>query len=186
YLGQNPDMAAYVEPLLAEIYTANGEISSVVAAYEASLNAPAQRLKEIANRQALAQLYVQNGRLQEAIAQYDIVRDMAVTEFTKGQMNYQAGLALLAAGDTEGAYGRFRIGITDYPRAYDSYLGLVQLVDAGVVVDEYQRGLVNFYAQSYQPAIAAFQRAIALNPDDGRAEAHLFIAWSYEALGNSA
>lgn len=186
YLGQNPDMAAYVEPLLAEIYAANGEISSVVAAYEAALNAPAQRLKEIANRQALAQLYVQNGRLQEAVAQYDTVRDMAFTEFTKGQMNYQAGLALLAAGDTEGAYGRFRIGITQYPRAYESYLGLVQLVDAGVVVDEYQRGLVNFYAQSYQPAIAAFQRAIALNPDDGRAEAHLYIVWSYEALGNSA
>ncbi len=186
YLGQNPEMAAYVEPLLAEIYRANGEVSSVMAAYEAALEVPAQRLKEIANRQALAQLYLENGRLTEAISQYDAIRDLARTEFTKGQMNYLAGMALLAAEDTEGAYGRFRIGITQYPRAYESYLGLVQLVEAGVVVDEYQRGLVNFYAESYQPAIAAFQRAIAIRPDDYPAEAHLYIAWSYEALGNTA
>ena len=186
YLGQNPEMAAYVEPLLAEIYTANGEVASVVAAYEAALAVPAQRLQEIANRQKLAQLYLENGRLSEAISQYDAIRDLAFTEFTKGQMNYLAGMALLAAEDTEGAYGRFRIGITQYPRAYESYLGLVQLVEAGVVVDEYQRGLVNFYAESYQPAIAAFERAIAIRPDDYPAEAHLYIAWSYEALGNAA
>ncbi len=186
YLAQNPEMAAYVEPMLAEIYRANGEVSSVVAAYEAALEAPSQRLQEIANRQALAQLYLENGRLQEAIAQYDAIRNLARTEFTQGQMNYLAGMALLAAEDTEGAYGRFRIGITQYPRAYESYLGLVQLVDAGVVVDEYQRGLVNFHADSYQPAIAAFQRAIALRPDDYPAEAHLYTAWSYEAMGNAA
>ena len=87
YLGQNPDMAAYVEPMLADVYAANGEISSVVAAYEAAVAAPAQRLKEIANRQTLAQFYVENGRFQEAITQYDAVRDLAFTEFTKGQMN---------------------------------------------------------------------------------------------------
>ncbi len=186
YLGQNPDMAGYVEPLLAGIYMAAGERSAVVGAYEAALDAPAQRLKEIANRQMLAQLYLDDGRFSMAISQYDAIRDLAFTEFTKGQMNYLAGMALLAAEDTEAAYGRFRIGLTQYPRAYESYLGLVELVDAGVIVDEYQRGIVNFNAQSYQPAIAALERALAIKPDDTLAEAHLYIAWSYEALGNAA
>ena len=186
YLEQNGEMAAYVEPMLAEIYRANGDASAVVAAYEAAVTAPAQRLKEIGNRQILAQLYVENGRFPEAIAQYDAIRDLAFTEFTKGQMNYLSGVALLAAEDTEAAYGRFRIGLTRYPRAYESYLGLVELVEAGVVVDEYQRGIVNFNAQSYQPAIAAFERAIAINRDSYPADAHLYIAWSYEALGNVA
>ena len=184
YLGQNPEMAAYVEPLLAEIYAANGETASVIAAYEAAVAAPAQRLKEVTNRQRLAQLYVENGRFPEAISQYDAIRDLARTEFTKGQMNYLAGMAYLAMEDTEAAYGRFQLGLTQYPGSYDTYLGLVQLVEAGVIVDEYQRGLVNFNAQSYQPAIAAFERAIAINPDDTSADAQLYIAWSYEALGN--
>ncbi|WP_420631830.1 tetratricopeptide repeat protein [Candidatus Leptofilum sp.] len=186
YLGLNPEMAAYVEPLLAEIFAANGETASVVAAYEAAVAAPAQRLKEVANRQRLAQLYVENGRFSEAIRQYNAIRDLARTEFTKGQMNYLAGMAYLAMEDTEAAYGRFQLGLTQYPRAYETYLGLVQLVEAGVIVDEYQRGVVNFHAQSYQPAIAAFERAIAINPDDFPADAHLYIAWSYEALGSGS
>ncbi|MCP4418177.1 MAG: tetratricopeptide repeat protein [Chloroflexi bacterium] len=186
YLAQNPEMAAYVEPFLAEVHAANGEVASVIAAYEAAVSTPAQRLQEIGNRQQLAQLYLENGRLQEAITQYDAIRNLAFTQFTQGQMNYLAGIAFLAAEDTESAYGRFQIGLTQYPNAYESYLGLVELVEADVPVDDYLRGLVNFHAQSYQPAIAAFQRVIAATPDDYPADAHLYIAWSYEALGSLA
>jgi soluble lytic murein transglycosylase len=184
YLGQNPEMAGYVEPFLAEIYAAQGEVASVVAAYEAAVAAPAQRLQEVRNRQRLAQLYLENGRLREAVTQYDAIRDLAFTEFTQGQMNYLAGMALLAAEDTEAAYGRFQTSLTQYPQSYESYLGLVELVEAGVPVDDFQRGLVNFNAQAYEPAIAAFERVIAASPDNYPADAHLYIAWSYEALGN--
>ena len=186
YLEQNREMAAYVQPMLAEIYAAQEEPEMVLVAYETAVAAPAQRLREIANRQTLAQLYLENGRFPDAVAQYDAIRDLAFTEFTQGQMNYLAGLALLEAGESEAAYGRFRIGLTQYPRAYESYLGLVELVEASVLVDEYQRGIVNFNAQSYQPAIAAFERVIAINPDDYPADVHLYIAWSYEELGNQA
>ena len=46
----------------------------------------------------------------------------------------------------------------NYPRSYDSYLALVDLVEAGVPVDEQQRGLVDYYAGQYAVAIAAFDR----------------------------
>ncbi|NJN54129.1 MAG: transglycosylase SLT domain-containing protein, partial [Anaerolineae bacterium] len=106
------------------------------------------------------------------------------TEFTKGEMAYLAGSAELLAGNNEAAYGRFQQALTAYPRAYETYLGLVQLVEAGQPVEEYQRALVNFYAKSYEPAAAAFARYVQANPDSYNSDAHLYAAWSYEALGN--
>ncbi|HRQ37475.1 MAG TPA: transglycosylase SLT domain-containing protein [Chloroflexota bacterium] len=184
YLAANSDLGAYVYPLIAAAYTATGDAANAQLAREAAANAPAHRLTEIANRRALARLYLDAGNYAAAIAQYDAMRDLAITEVTKGEMTYLAGSAELLAGNTEAAYGRFRQALTAYPRAYDTYLGLVRLVEAGVPVDEYQRGLVNFHAKSYEPAIAAFTRYIEANPENYTPEAHLYAAQSYEALGN--
>ncbi|MEZ4517827.1 MAG: hypothetical protein R3C44_13745 [Chloroflexota bacterium] len=57
-------------------------------------------------------------------------------------------------------------------------------MDAGVEVDEFQRGLVDFYAGVYQPSIDAFQRYITATPDEYRKDTHLYLAWAYEAMGN--
>jgi soluble lytic murein transglycosylase len=61
---------------------------------------------------------------------------------------------------------------------------LVELVDAGLQVDSFQRGLVDFYADAFEPAVAAFEAYMQANPADYRADTHLYLAWSYEALGN--
>jgi soluble lytic murein transglycosylase len=47
----------------------------------------------------------------------------------------------------------------------------------------FQRGLVDYYADAYEPAVTAFNSYIALNPIH-REDVHLFLAWSYEGLGN--
>ncbi|RMH00241.1 MAG: hypothetical protein D6706_04355 [Chloroflexi bacterium] len=184
YLQVNPDMAAYVNPRLAELYLALGEVDSALAALEAALAAPAHRLTHIAIRRQLAQFYLDSGNYAAAISQYDAIREMAVTENTQGEMTYLAGTAELMAGNTEAAYARYLTGITSYPRAYKSYLGLIALVEAGIPVDMFQRGLVDFYAKAYQPAIAAFRAYIEANPETYRADAHLYLAWSYEAIGD--
>ncbi len=184
YVSANSDMGAYIYPLIAAAYDATGDTANAQTARETAANAPAHRLTEIANRRALARLYLGTGNYAAAIAQYDAMRDLAITEITKGEMTYLAGSAELLAGNTEAAYGRFQQALTGYPRAYDTYLGLVRLVEAGVPVDEYQRGLVNYFAKSYEPAVAAFARYVAANPETYNADAHLYAAWSYEALGN--
>ncbi len=192
YLAANPEMAAYVQPRIAADYLALGERETAngqelaVAAYEAALDAPAHRLTHIAIRQTLADLYLAGESYAAAAAQYDAIHDLAITENTRGQMTYLAGTAVLNAGDASAAYQRYLTGVNDYPRAYESYLALVALVEAGVPVDEFQRGLVDYYANAYDPAIAAFQRYLAANPDDFRADAYLYLAWSYEALGDLA
>lgn len=184
YLEANPEMAAYVQPRRATAYLALGDTAQAIAAYEAAFKGPAHRLTIINIHQQLADLYLANEEYAAAIGHYNAIHDLAETEFTRGQMTYLAGLAELQIGDAEAAHAYFAKGVAEYPRAYESYLGLVQLVEAGVPVDEFQRGLVDFYADAYEPGIAAFQRYLEANPDDFRADTYLYLAWSYEALGN--
>ncbi|MCB9422936.1 MAG: transglycosylase SLT domain-containing protein [Ardenticatenaceae bacterium] len=184
YLDANPEMAAYVQPRIAAAYLALGDTAQAIAAYEAALTGPAHRLTIINIHQQLADLYLADENYAAAIDHYNAIHDLAETEFTRGQMTYLAGLAELQIGDVAAAQADFAKGVAEYPRAYESYLGLVQLVDAGVPVDEFQRALVDFYADAYDPAVAAFQRYLADNPEDFRADAYLYLAWSYEALGD--
>ena len=184
YLDANPEMAAYVQPRIAAAYLALDETAQAITAYEAALNGPAHRLTIINIHQQLADFYLAVENYIAAITHYNAIHDLAQTEFTRGQMTYLAGLAELQADDVPAAQAYFAKGVAEYPRAYESYLGLVQLVGAEIPVDEFQRGLVDFYADAYDPGIAAFQRYLAANPNDFRADTYLYLAWSYEALGN--
>lgn len=185
YLAANPEMAAYVQPRIAACHLAMGERAAAVAAYEAALEGGAHRLTEIETRQKLADYYLEAGDYAGAIAQYDTIHDLAETDNTRGQMTYLAGEAELQAGNEEAAYERFRYGLEHYPRAYGTYLGLVKLVDAGRNVDLFRRGLVDYHAQAYAPAVSAFSAYLSgAPPEDVRPDAHLYLAWSYEALGD--
>ncbi len=184
YAEANPDMAAYVQPLIADAYMALGDTNAAITALEAATEGAAQRFVVVENRGRLAGLLLERGDTAGAIAQYDAIRAVARTEATKGQMTYLAGLAEQQAGNTAAAQARFLDAITDYPRAAESHAALVALVEAGVPVDEYQRGVINYYAGAYQLGIDALRRAIAAAPETYTKDAHLFIAWSYEELGD--
>ena len=54
--------------------------------------------------------------------------------------------------------------------------------NAGVEVDEYQRGLIDYYAQSHQAAVDAFARYVDATPDYDN-DAHYYAARSWLALG---
>jgi soluble lytic murein transglycosylase len=76
--------------------------------------------------------------------------------------------------------------VNRYPEAESAYLSLVELVDAGVEVDEFQRGLVDYYAgatypDAYGAAIAAFDRYLATGVGE-KADAALY----YKALTQRA
>jgi soluble lytic murein transglycosylase len=185
YLQDNPDMAAYIQPMIARCALAEGDEEGAIAAFAAALEADAHRLTEIENRQVLASYYLDAGDYAQAVAQYDAIHNLAVTENTRGQMTYRAGAALIQAGETAAGYERYLVGINSYPRAYESYLGLVELLDAGYDVSLYQRGLVDYYARAYAPAVTAFESYLAANAADYLPDAHLYLAWSYEALGNT-
>ncbi len=184
YLLTNPEMGAYVNLAIGNIYANAGDTVNAQAFYELAAAEEAHYRTQIKIHLQLANSYLSVGNREAAIAQYDAVRDLAFTEYTKGEMSYLAGMTALEGGDSELGYGRFVEGVNQYPQANESYLGLVQLVEAGIPVDDFQRGLVDFYADAFDPAIFAFQSHLANNPETARADAYLYIAWSYEALGD--
>ena len=184
YLEIAVELAAYVQPRIAACYQELGDTSAALTAYEAAIAAPAHRLVEVETRLRVAELELAAENYMAAREQYDAVREIALTENTRAEMTYLAGLMEMQAGNQEAAQQRFLQGVNNYPRSYNSYLGLVQLVDAGVEVDAFQRGLVDYYAQAYTPAIAAFDSYILGNPDSYRADTRLYLAWCYEGLGN--
>ncbi len=184
YLQVAAELAAYVQPRIGACYQELGDTAAALAAYDAAIAAPAHRLVEVEARLKVAELQIAAENYAAAIAQYDAVRDLALTENTQSEMTYLAGLAEMQAGNQAAAQQRFLEGVNSYPRSYNSYLGLVQLVDAGIEVEPFQRGLVDYYAEAYAPAIAAFDSYILANPDTYRADTRLYLAWSYEGLGN--
>jgi soluble lytic murein transglycosylase len=71
------------------------------------------------------------------------------------------GRILLEREETDQAYAILGESVEQFPFAYDAYTALVILVDDGVPVNEYHRGLVNYYVGNYQLAIQAFDRYLA-------------------------
>ncbi|MFZ0546392.1 MAG: tetratricopeptide repeat protein [Candidatus Promineifilaceae bacterium] len=183
YLSLNPDMAAYIQSAIADCYLTLEDRTAAYAALEAATEGDAPNLVRLRLHRRLADMYLADANYEEAISEYEAILSFAVTDATRGQTYYLIGTAALDAGNVEIANENFLTAVTDYPQAYESYLALVALIDASVEVDPFQRGLVDYYAEAYEPAIAAFNSYIDLNSVH-REDVHLYLAWSYEALGN--
>jgi soluble lytic murein transglycosylase len=183
YLSLNSDLAAYVQPLIAACHLASGDKTAAYTAYHAAAAGQAPNTTRLNIHHRLAEMYLEDGDYEAAIAEYEAVLSFAITENTRGQTHYLIGAAAQAAGNDEVANENFLIAMTEYPRAHESYLSLVQLVEAGFSVDQFQRGLVDYYADVFDPAIAAFLAYVEANPSH-REDVHFYLAWSYEALGN--
>lgn len=160
----------YVQEYRGDALSEAQDHGSARNAYEAAFAAP--RLDDGLTLQIkIAQSRAAFGDYAGALALYDqIAASSGADDFVKAQMDYLAGNAHAALGQPVEAHARYLHGVDNYPLSYYSYLGLVQLVDANVPVDELSRGLVDYFANQYDVALAALDRYIAANPvNDGTA-----------------
>jgi soluble lytic murein transglycosylase len=134
-------------------------------------------------RESIAQSELAQGNPQAAVEQYDAILSIARIRTYRAKILHLAGQALIAAGETEAAYERYTLTVNRYPEAYDSYQALIELVNTDIPVDDYLRGLVDYYAHAYQPAIEAFVRHIEANPQH-TGDVHWYLALSLKANGN--
>lgn len=116
-----------------------------------------------------------------AIALYDSIAQ-AGNDFVKAQMDYLAGSAYKFLGQTDKMNERFLHAVENYPVSYYSYLSLVELVDAGVPVNDLDRGIVDYFAGQYDVGLVALDRAIA-NGLDTDGTAHYYRALSLVKVG---
>ncbi len=149
-----------------------------IAAYRQAASATADRSVQVSLRERIADLYLAMDDPAAAVAEYDAILAVAQIESYRAKIEFLAGRALAGAGQAEAAVERYRRPVDRYPNAEYAYLALIDLVNAGVKVDEFQRGLVDYYAgasypDAYGAAIRAFDRYLA-GPEAPRADEALY------------
>jgi soluble lytic murein transglycosylase len=165
YLAARPGLLdAYVQEKRGDAFTALGDPLSAQKAYQAAETAAGQS-NPTGIRISIANTHLNSGDPGTALQIYDEIYDGTRNDYLKAQMDLLSGRALIALGRTEEGYGRWRHAVENYPLAYDSYSALVGLVEASQPVDEFDRGLVDYFAGQYGVALAAFQRFADQNPN---------------------
>ena len=166
---------AYVFEQRGHAYAALGDYADAIADYQAALNSP--HIGDDTYLQIeLARTYEQAGDATTALGMYDAIAAASSSDYVKAQMDLLSGQLYEKLGQTTEAYARYQHAVDNYPLAYDSYTALVSLVNAGVPVDELNRGLIDYFAGQYGYAYEAFRRYLAATPD------HDGTAYYYSAL----
>jgi len=161
---------SYVEERIGQSASFNQDYRTAEQAYLAAIAAPRADAGETLDlRERLAEVYLALGETEEALAQYEAIYQSTNQNWRKARMDSLAGQLLYNSGQTDQAYAKFLDAVNNYPEAQGSFQGLLTLVNDGVPVDDLQRGLTNYYAENYEPALAAFDRYIAANPQSGAA-----------------
>jgi soluble lytic murein transglycosylase len=93
-----------------------------------------------------------------AVILYLDIYQTADNDFAKARANYQLGQTYLSLAEPEQAYARFLDSVNLFPTSYDTYLGLVELVNNGVPVSDLDRGIIDYYAGQYGLAVEALTR----------------------------
>jgi len=164
YLSLRPGVLdAFVQEKIGDLWRAAGAPLDAVAAYRAAVLAP--RLQSDANlRVKIGRALVEADDLDGALAEYNALAASSTDPSLLATLNFLSGLALEKKGETAAAQARYLDSVQRFPEAYDTYSGLVRLVDAGVPVDDYLRGYIDHQAGAYEPAKLALDRAIASSP----------------------
>ncbi|MGC8828121.1 MAG: tetratricopeptide repeat protein, partial [Anaerolineae bacterium] len=141
---------------------------------------------EVQYREARARSLQAGGDFAGAVQEYEHILSLSRLSDYRAKILYQAGSVWLAAGETEKAIPFFRQAIAQNQRSRYAYLALIELVNLEIEVNEFQRGMIDYYAGAYWPAIAAFQRYLAGRPTTDADTAQYHLAASYAGVGETA
>lgn len=185
YLELRPGLIDYyAQRWLGDALFNAGDYAAAITAYQAARAAPHLNDDPELDLQ-IAQAYRAQGEFDTALSLYQDLAGRTSNAFLRARLDLYTGQVLSAKGDLEGAYQAYRHAVENYPRAFESYSALVALVDAGVPVDDLDRGLVDYFAGQYGVAIAAFDRYLA-NESEAAGVARYYKGLSLKAVGDYA
>ncbi|TET51466.1 MAG: tetratricopeptide repeat protein, partial [Anaerolineales bacterium] len=186
YLSAGTVITPYLNRWIGQALHQGADYEGAANAYAlAAADAPSVSF-EATVREELALAYVAMEEHAAAVAQYDAILSLADAPARNARIEYQAGQTLALVGDDQAAYARYRSAVDLYPTEDYAYLSLVELVDAGEPVDDRQRGLVDFHARAYSPAVQAFYRYVDTYPQTHLADAHWYTGLSFLYAGSPA
>lgn len=168
-IGRPGVLDSYASALRGDALTEAEDYAGALDAYLSAQAAP-----HLDDAQALqikiAQSHASLGNTDTAIGLFDGISANTTNEFVRAQMDYLAGQAYLAAEQPTEALERFKHIVENYPVSSYAYEGLVLLLEAGVAVNDLDRGLTDYFAGVYDKGLEALNRYIADNPsNDGTA-----------------
>jgi soluble lytic murein transglycosylase len=172
----------YVHEQRGDALSSAEDYSGAIAAYQAALGSLRQD-SGLDIEIKMARAYEQAGDLATAIVAYQDIYSRTGNEYTLAYLDYILGQAYMEAGDPDSGYSAYMDAIQNFPRAYESYLALVEVVEADLPVDELQRGLIDYYAGQYGVAITAFERYLQ-HEDADVPTALFYLGLSQRALGD--
>lgn len=180
------------DPIAAYIFERKGDVALAAEAFPAAAEAFAAALNhttdtgfQVALREKLAQAYLGSKNFDRALAQYRTILDVAQIPAYRAKIMRLIGEAYLQAENTAAAKKQFQSVLDTYPKTFDAYLTLVDMVNADFPVDDFQRGYVDYYGGSaYQPAADALTRFLKTSPTQNADTAHWLLGWSWRALGD--
>lgn len=156
---------AFINERRGDALVAEGDYGGALVAYINAVQSP--RLPtNFSLELKLAQTYVILGDYVTASVVYDDIFNRTGSDSIKAQVDYARGQMYAALGQPEQATTAYVDAVFNYPQAYYSYLGLIDLVNSGYPVSELQRGLVDYNAGQYGVALIAFDRYLSLSPSD--------------------
>jgi soluble lytic murein transglycosylase len=184
YLETRPGyLDSYTQERIGDILYAAKDYDGALAAYQAALTSPGLD-QGLSVEIKLARTRADSGDYETAIDEYSAIYDKVGEDYLRALMDYLMGQAYTKLGDYEQAHARYLDAVTNYPAAYSSYESLVILVESGVAVNEFDRGLVDYYAGQYGVALAAFDRYLYAFPEAHDGTVHYFKGLTLRALGN--
>lgn len=148
----------YAQERRGDAYAAQGDYLDALDAYQAAQQFPAPEDRTDLEIK-IAQTHATLGDYATALAMYADIQQRADNDLVRARINYLTGETYLTLGEAEKAYQYFQQNLQNYPLAYETYLSLVELVDHEVPVDNFLRGLVDYYAGQYGAALNALQQA---------------------------
>lgn len=155
----------YVLDLRGDALFAAGNYAEAAKDYQAARNVPSLN-DELAIEMKEARAISVSGDTATALKMYDDVYARTEDEHTKALIDLRKGQIYTGLGQMSDAYAAYQDAVENYPTSYDSYSALLALVDASQPVSELNRGLVDYFAGKYGPALAAFDRYLQSAPQD--------------------
>ncbi|MCG3210871.1 MAG: Outer membrane protein assembly factor BamD [Anaerolineae bacterium] len=149
----------YIYEMIGDLYLGTGAYTQTIAAYRTGIDSTDDVSFKVHLSEGIAEAeLLYSDTPADAINEYEQILQIAKIPAYRAKILRLLGDAYARLDNTEAAYKSYLEAVDNYPDARDSYLALVELVNAGVPVDEFQRGLIDYYADAYEPAIGAFGR----------------------------
>jgi soluble lytic murein transglycosylase len=166
YLTLRPGILdAFIYERKGDAQYADGDYGAALASYIAAAQSP--RLpSDFTLEIKLAQSYAILGDYATAQVAYQDIYNRTSSASTKAQVDYELGQMYNLLGEPDQATAAYVDAVYNDSQTYYAYLCLVELVNSGYPVSEFQRGLVDYYAGQYGVALAAFDKYLALGPED--------------------